>query len=80
MPDQCTSSSWWMSTPQLPGDGGISHDTYGSVAEHEHCATTKLEGAIHGDVNNEPSNDVDRLITKPIDWNRSYLLPIAMNL
>jgi hypothetical protein len=35
----------------------------------EYCAMTGLEGAAHGD-----GSDADRLATKPIDWNRSFLI------
>jgi hypothetical protein len=62
------------------GNGGINRNTQGSVEEQKYHVMIGLGGAAHGDGNGEPSSSTDRLTTEPIDRDRSYLIPIVMNL
>jgi hypothetical protein len=49
------------------GNGGISHGTLGSVAEHEYYAAVGLGGAAHWDGDGEPNSCAYRSAAEPID-------------
>jgi hypothetical protein len=47
------------------GNGGISHDTQGSVEKHKYRVTDGLGGAAHGDGNGEPNSGTNQLAAEP---------------
>jgi hypothetical protein len=62
------------------GDSGISRGTLGYATEHEYYATAELQGAAHGDGDNEPNGGAYQSAAEPIDQNTSQLIPIVTDL